>query len=147
MTHETIKTYQGGGDCGQALVTLEGFIGDMDGKTIGTETVGGLFDDEGTVDASDAVTAINALIWSLERRDAEIERLRAALDAIADYPPSQEFERDERGEIKNGARAWGPGGALHHVKQIARNAVQQRVDEPSEVTVRRMRTEDWPDRQ
>lgn len=75
MSQETIKTYQGGADAGQALVTLEGFIGDMENL----ETV-----DDGTVDASDAVTAINALIWSLEKRDAEIEKLRAALEPFAE---------------------------------------------------------------
>lgn len=88
MSNETIKTYTGS-DIGasQCLVTLEGFIGDLDGKTIGTETASGLFDDEGTVDTSDAVTAINGLIFSLEQRDAEIEKLLAALKPFAEVPP------------------------------------------------------------
>jgi hypothetical protein len=86
---ETIKTYQGQ-DIGvsQCLVTLEGFIGDMDGKTVATEAADGFFNDEGTVDASDAVTAINGLIWSLEKRESEIaqlkERLKSADEEIKD---------------------------------------------------------------
>ena len=71
---ETIKVYHGN-DVGasQCLVTLEGFIGDMDNAELA---------DDSTVDTSDAVTAINGLIWSLEQRDTEIERLRAALTKI-----------------------------------------------------------------
>lgn len=66
---ETIKNYETS-DTGasQSLVTLEGFIGDMGN---------GDFEDDNTVDTSDAVTAINGLIYSLERRDAEIARLTA----------------------------------------------------------------------
>jgi hypothetical protein len=74
---DTIKTYQAN-DVGasQCLVTLEGFIGDMDNAELA---------DDSTVDTSDAITAINGLIWSLEQRDAEIKRLRAShaeLEAI-----------------------------------------------------------------
>lgn len=60
-----------GNDVGasQCLVTLESFIGDVDGAEL---------DNGDVLDATDAVTAINGLIWSLEQRDAEIERLRAA---------------------------------------------------------------------
>jgi hypothetical protein len=77
LVADTIKTYQAN-DVGasQCLVTLEGFIGDMDNAELA---------DDSTVDTSDAVTAINGLIWSLEQRDAEIERLRAShaeLEAI-----------------------------------------------------------------
>jgi hypothetical protein len=74
---ETIKTYAGQ-DVGtsQCLVTLEVFIGDVDNTTS---------DDDSTIDTSDAVTAINGLIASLERREAEIERLRTALEDTA-YP-------------------------------------------------------------
>lgn len=62
-----IKTYQGS-DIGvsQCLVTLEGFVGDMDNAELA---------DDSTVDTSDAVIAINGLIWSLEQREVEIERL------------------------------------------------------------------------
>ena len=71
MSTETIKTYQGGGiGVSQCLVTLENFVGDVEN----VETI-----DDGTFDCSDAVTAINALIWEMEKREAEIERLRAAL--------------------------------------------------------------------
>lgn len=81
MSQENIiKTYQGRDPGVSAcLVELEGFIGDMDGKTVGTAMDDNTFSDDGTVDASSAVIAINGLIWSLERREAENERLRAAL--------------------------------------------------------------------
>ncbi len=66
-------------------------------------------------------------MWAKQcaEQTAEIDRLRAALQCIVGYPPSQDFERDERGGIKNGAMAWDHGGALHHVKQIAAHALQQ----------------------
>lgn len=71
---ETIKTYTGP-DVGasQCLVTLESFIGDMDNAELA---------DDSTVDTSDAVTAINGLVWSLERREARINQLGAALEKI-----------------------------------------------------------------
>jgi hypothetical protein len=75
-TMETIKTYQGS-DVGasQCLVTLENFIGDCDGAEL---------EAGGALDGSDAVTAINGLIWSLEQRDAQIARLRAVLIDMID---------------------------------------------------------------
>lgn len=77
---ESIKTYQGASaSVSQCLVTLEGFIGHVDGQTIATETGDGGFIDEGTIDAADAVTAINGLIWSLEHCEARINELGAAL--------------------------------------------------------------------
>ena len=41
---------------------LEDFIGDLDGKTVGTPTDDDTFIDEGTVDAEDAVKAVNGII-------------------------------------------------------------------------------------
>lgn len=77
---ETIKTYQGPSiGVSQCLVTLEGFIGDVDGKTIATPAEDDKFADEGTVDAADAVTAINALIWEMERRETRINQLGSAM--------------------------------------------------------------------
>lgn len=82
---ETIKTYQGSSvGVSQCLVTLEGFIGDLDGKTIATPFEDEQFIDEGTVDAAEAVTAINALIWEIEKREAEIVRLRMLVGHSAD---------------------------------------------------------------
>lgn len=74
---ETIKVYETS-DVGasQSLVTLEGFIGDMDNAELA---------DDSTVDTSEAVIAINGLIHSLEQRDAENERLRALLSEAAPY--------------------------------------------------------------
>ena len=70
---EIIKTYQGPDvSVSQCLVTLEGFIGDTNEQEL----------DDGTVlDASDAVAAINGLIWSMEGCEAENERLRACQDS------------------------------------------------------------------
>ncbi|HZP77504.1 MAG TPA: hypothetical protein VFB45_15275 [Pseudolabrys sp.] len=48
-----------------ALVDLEIFIGEMDGKTIGTPTDSNTFIDEGTVDADDAVKAFNVIVAAL----------------------------------------------------------------------------------
>lgn len=60
------------------VMELELFIGDLDGKTICIpEADGESFVDDGTVDADDAVKAVNALV-------AENERLRAALKPFAD---------------------------------------------------------------
>lgn len=60
---ETIKTYIGTDTAlANAFRDLEIFIGDMDGKTIGTPTDEDTLIDEGTVDASDAVRAINIII-------------------------------------------------------------------------------------
>ena len=96
MSIEIIKTYQGP-DVGvsQCLVTLEGFIGDANEQEL----------DDGTVlDASYAVTAINGLIWSIERREAENERLRAALTKIADLRYSEADEPlDEAIDIADAA--------------------------------------------
>jgi hypothetical protein len=71
----TIKTYVGRDDvgAGQSLVTLELFIGDMDSAELA---------DDSAIDVSDAVTAVNGLIHSLESRDAEIERLQAERDEL-----------------------------------------------------------------
>lgn len=94
MTTETIKDYVTS-DIGasQSLVTLEGFIGDVENA----ETV-----DDGTFDCSDAVTAINGLIFSLEQRDAEIERLReiglGLARAYEGYLPDPE-RVDTRGDV------------------------------------------------
>lgn len=44
------------------LEQLEEFIGDMDGKTIGTPTNENTFIDDGTVDSEDAVKAFNGLV-------------------------------------------------------------------------------------
>lgn len=72
MSQETIKTYQDSSvGVSQCLVTLEGFVGDMENAELA---------DDSTVDTSDAVIAINGLIGEIERREAEIERLRAALE-------------------------------------------------------------------
>jgi hypothetical protein len=78
---ETINTYVTS-DVGasQSLVTLENFVGSVDNAELA---------DSSSIDTSDVVTALNVLIYSLERRDAEIERLRAALDQIIEidhYP-------------------------------------------------------------
>lgn len=82
---ETIKTYQGSSvGVSQCLVTLEGFIGDVDGKTICTPTSDDRFIDEGDIDSSEAVTAINALIWEMERREARINQLGAAIKKACD---------------------------------------------------------------
>lgn len=69
---ETIKTYAGSDvSVSQCLVTLESFIGDMDNAELA---------DDSTIDTANAVTAINGLIWSMERREAMIERLLADAD-------------------------------------------------------------------
>lgn len=82
---ETIKTYQGPSiGVSQCLVTLEGFIGDVDGKTIATPADEDTFIDDGTIDSSEAVTAINALIWEMERREARINQLGAAMQKACD---------------------------------------------------------------
>mgnify|MGYP001611600072 CR=1 FL=1 len=84
MSDETIKTYRGSSvGVSQCLVTLEGFIGDMENAELA---------DDSTVDASDAVTAINALIWEMEKREAEIERLRAALTDIVNAADNQDHD-------------------------------------------------------
>ena len=74
MSDETIKVYQtcdiGASQC---LVTLECFIGDV---------VGAELADGAVIEADNAVTAINGLIWSLEQRDAKIGRLQRALTNI-----------------------------------------------------------------
>ncbi len=76
MSDETIKTYQGSSiGASQCLVTLEGFIGDMENAELC---------DGSTVDASDAVTAINGLIWEIERREAEVESEREGRAKLAD---------------------------------------------------------------
>jgi hypothetical protein len=93
---EIIKTYQGpDASVSQCLATLEGFIGDTNEQEL----------DDGTVlDASDAVTAINGLIWSMERCEAENERLRAALTKIADLRYSEADEPlDEAIDIADAA--------------------------------------------
>ncbi len=85
MSQETIKTYQGSSiGASQCLVTLENFIGDMENADLS---------DGSTVDASDAVTAINGLIWEIERREAEVERLRTSLGYFVGcaYPVSTEI--------------------------------------------------------
>lgn len=77
---ETIKTYQGASvSVSQCLVTLEIFIGDVDGKTIAIEAGEDEFIDDGTVDAADAIIAINGLIWSMEQCEARINELGATL--------------------------------------------------------------------
>lgn len=53
--------------------TLEQFVNHVEGKTIATESGDGFFVDEGTIDAEDAVTAINALV-------ADVRRLSKALN-------------------------------------------------------------------
>jgi hypothetical protein len=98
-----------------ALLEIEGFIGDMDGKTICTPTNGNRFIDEGTVDADDAVRAFNEIVAALRKspvkeaapsipilpgqmpgapigvdadafeRPSKPERLREALEAIAGF--------------------------------------------------------------
>lgn len=79
---ETIKTYQGTDvSVSQCLVTLELMIGDADEAELANGDV---------IDASDAVTAINGLIWSMERREAEIELLRAALKPFAAFAEKAE---------------------------------------------------------
>jgi len=84
MAGETIKTYQGSDAAvSQCLVALENFIGDVDGETLASDAPDGGLYDEGTVDASDAVTAINGLIFALEQQDAlraEVERLTKERD-------------------------------------------------------------------
>lgn len=120
---ETIKVYETS-DIGasQSLVTLEGFIGDMDNAELA---------DDSTVDTSDAVTAINGLIFALEQRDAENERLRAVLiNLIAD--------------LENDGLAW--RASVADARLALGGDEQSRRDEPSEVTIRRERSE-WPDRQ
>lgn len=91
---DIIKTYTGS-DVGasQCLVTLEGFIGDMDNAELA---------DDSTVDTSDAVTAINGLIWSLEQRDAEIERLRPLAEAVR----ALRAERDRLKGVINFVESW-----------------------------------------
>lgn len=120
---ETIKIYQGQ-DVGasQCLVTLESFIGDTNEQEL----------DDGTVlDASDAVTAINGLIWSLERRETEIERLRAALTPSAETKAAYigEFTMDLRQldefGVEQTARITIPWTS---VKEIMR-AIQKYADE------------------
>ena len=84
---ETIKTYQGN-DAGasQCLVTLEGFIGDMDNAELA---------DDSTVDTSDAVTAINGLIHSIERSESENERLRAELKWVSEQRWNEDADLDD----------------------------------------------------
>lgn len=100
---EVIKTYSGS-DIGasQCLVTLETFIGDVDGKDIGTASDDGnggeTFFDEGTIDTGDAVTAINGLIWSLERREAEIAQLSREKEELARTNEALHRELDDMTE-------------------------------------------------
>lgn len=77
QAQETIRTYAGSDAAvSQCLVALETFIGDVDGRDIGFECEGEdgkrYFTDDGTVDASDAVTAINGLIFTIERRERQL---------------------------------------------------------------------------
>lgn len=77
MSDETIQTYKGSdASVSCCLVTLEGFIGDMDGAELA---------DDSTVDASDAVTAINGLIWSMERREQLMADMLAALRSAQEF--------------------------------------------------------------
>lgn len=52
------------------LATLEDFVGDMDGKTICTPTDGDTFIDEGTIDAVNAVFAVNSLAAMLRAKQS-----------------------------------------------------------------------------
>jgi hypothetical protein len=47
------------------LDALEEFIGQVDGKTLATQTTDDKFIDDGTVDAEDAVKAVNGLVVAL----------------------------------------------------------------------------------
>jgi len=49
------------------LDALEQFVGDVDGKTLAIPTDGNTFIDDGTVDAEDAVKAVNALVEEIRR--------------------------------------------------------------------------------
>lgn len=103
MSDETIKNYETD-DVGasQSLVTLECFIGDMEGAELA---------DDSTVDASDAVTAINGLIFSLERRDAEIARMRSALEKIERW----------FGEFPDTGAKWPDGSPVSYGAQCGSN--------------------------
>lgn len=80
MTDETIRNYKTS-DTGasQSLVTLECFIGDVDGAE--------LADDGSIVDASNAVAAVNGLIHSLEQRDETINLLCSLVQGMIDNDP------------------------------------------------------------
>lgn len=116
---ETLKTYQGQ-DVGasQCLITLESFIGDTNEQEL----------DDGTVlDASDAVTAINGLIFSLERREAEIkslrndvEKLRSGLSTAIDWiDPESDPMPLQSGEI------------VALLRMILRFSLEQKLDSTS----------------
>lgn len=59
------------------LLDLEVWIGNLDGMTACIPTDGNTFLDEGTIDAADAVKAVNALIYAMRhlmaQRDGERE--------------------------------------------------------------------------
>lgn len=96
MSQETIKTYQGSSiGASQCLVTLESFIGDMENAELA---------DDSTVDASDAVTAINGLIWEIERREAEVERMRELVQ-LALRGLHNDFEPDNQSSVYNRIKA------------------------------------------
>lgn len=90
----TLKTYAGS-DVGvsQCLVTLEGFLADMDHAELA---------DDSTIDIGDAVIAVTGLVWSLERREGTIEHLRTALtklsnEVLASLPLMEPLARREFG--------------------------------------------------
>lgn len=80
------------------LDAIEDFVGDVDGRTTA---------DDATIDAEDAVKAVNGLI-------AEVERLRAALKDCIDVMKNHDAGRCTaiawRGAIEDGKAALGPVG-------------------------------------
>ena len=61
------------------LDTIEGFVGDVDGKTIATPSDDNSFIDDGIVEADGAVKATNSLVNEIR----ELNRTRAEAEAAA----------------------------------------------------------------
>lgn len=89
------------------LLTLEVWIGNLEDKTIGTPTDADTFVDEGTIDADDAVKAVNALIaatrYLMNHRDLLRARLEVGEDALREIASRCYNRLATIEEIKQGA--------------------------------------------
>ena len=77
------------------LDAVEGFVCDVDGKTIATPTDGNTFIDDGVIDADDAVKAVNGLANEIR----ELIRTRSEAEAAARVAGYQEGQHDLRKSI------------------------------------------------
>lgn len=88
----------------------------------------------GDAQAVDAATAAEAAerIELLEQSElnevvslrTQLASARKALEEIVTTPTAKDLDYDERGEIKSGSRAYGPGWSAWHFQNIARTALK-----------------------